>query len=583
MNKWIIIKVTWPLVVAEGLTWAKMYEVVKVSNDSLLWEIIRLDWDKAYIQVYEDTAWVWPWEPVIATWDVMSVELAPGLLESIYDWVQRPLKEIEKKCQSYYIKRGVEASWIDRIRKWDFVSKLNVWDSVVPWDILWTVKETILIDHMVMVPFWISGKIKQIKSWNFNVEEIIATIETSSWEKQITMLQRWPIRKPRPVKNKKVPKIPLISWGRSIDTFFPLVKGWAWCIPWPFGSWKTVTQQWLAKYCDAEVIVYIWCWERWNEMTEVLTEFPHLKDPNTWEPLMKRTIMIANTSNMPVAAREASIYVWVTIAEYYRDMWYSVALMADSTSRWAEALREISWRLEEMPWEEWYPAYLWSRTAEFYERAWYVSCLWSDNREWALTLVWAVSPPGWDLSEPVSQNTLRVTKCYWWLDSALSYKRHFPAINWLQSYSLYVENVIDWWKENIAEDFPKIRADALALLSEESKLEEIVRLVWMEALSSRERLVLFVSKSLREDFLFQNAFDPEDAYTVPKKCYWILKAIMAVYYEWLNLLSNEEFEFKNLEKLEILQQLPRAKEIKMDNYEQLDALEWKIRNAIKNL
>ena len=318
-------------------------------------------------------------------------------------------------------------------------------------------------------------------------------------------------------------------------------------------------------------------------MTEVLTEFPHLKDPNTWEPLMKRTIMIANTSNMPVAAREASIYVWVTIAEYYRDMWYSVALMADSTSRWAEALREISWRLEEMPWEEWYPAYLWSRTAEFYERAWYVSCLWSDNREWALTLVWAVSPPGWDLSEPVSQNTLRVTKCYWWLDSALSYKRHFPAINWLQSYSLYVENVIDWWKENIAEDFPKIRADALALLSEESKLEEIVRLVWMEALSSRERLVLFVSKSLREDFLFQNAFDPEDAYTVPKKCYWILKAIMAVYYEWLNLLSNEEFEFKNLEKLEILQQLPRAKEIKMDNYEQLDALEWKIRNAIKNL
>ena len=583
MNEWTIIQVTWLLVIAEWLSWAKMFEVVKVSEYNLPWEIIRLDWDKAYIQVYEDTAWIWPWEKVVATWDVMSVELAPGLLESIYDWVQRPLKEIEKKSNSYYIKRGIEAPWINRVKKWHFTPSLKTWNHVIAWDILWIVKETVLIDHKIMVPYWIEWKIKEIKSWDFTVEEIVAVIETKTWDKEVAMLQRWPIRKPRHVKTKKVPNTPLVTWWRSIDTFFPLVKGGAWCIPWPFWSWKTVTQQWLAKYCDAEVIVYIWCWERWNEMTEVLTEFPHLKDPNTNEPLMKRTIMIANTSNMPVAAREASIYVWVTIAEYYRDMGYSVALMADSTSRWAEALREISWRLEEMPWEEWYPAYLWSRTAEFYERAWYVSCLWTEERMWALTLVWAVSPPWWDLSEPVSQNTLRVTKCYWWLDSALSYKRHFPAINWLQSYSLYIENIIPWWRENVAENFPEIREDALSLLSEESKLEEIVRLVWMEALSAREKLVLFVSKSLREDFLFQNAFDPEDAYTVPKRCYWILKAIMAVYYEWVKIVSKEDFEFKNLENLKILEQLPRAKEIKMEQYDKLDWLEDEIKKAISSL
>lgn len=583
MTEGKIIKVTWPLVVADGLPWAKMYEVVKVSNSKLLWEIIRLDKDKAFIQVYEDTAWVWPWEPVVLTWDLMSVELAPWLLESIYDWVQRPLKEIEKASKSYYIKRWIEVPWIDRNKKWDFVALAKSWDQVVAWDIIWTVQETVLIEHKIMVPYWVSGKIKSINSWSFNVEEIIAVIETWNWDYEVKMLQKWPIRRPRYVKTKKVPNIPLITWGRSIDTFFPLVKWWAWCIPWPFGSWKTVTQQALAKYCDAQVIVYIWCWERWNEMTEVLKEFPHLKDPNSWEPLMKRTIMIANTSNMPVAAREASIYVWVTIAEYYRDMWYSVALMADSTSRWAEALREISWRLEEMPWEEWYPAYLWSRTAEFYERAWYVECLWSTPREWALTLVWAVSPPWWDLSEPVTQNTLRVTKCYWWLDAKLSYKRHFPAINWLSSYSLYVENIIDWWKVNVAEDFPKIRSDALSLLAEEAKLEEIVRLVWMEALSWRERLVMFVSKSIREDFLFQNAFDPDDAYMVPKRCYGILKAIMWVYYEWVNVIWKEWFEFKNLENLEILKKLTRAKDITLDKFEEFELLEKDIREAIKQL
>ena len=583
MKQWEIIKVSGPLVIAKWLAWAKMYEVVKVSNERLLWEIIELNWDEASIQVYEDTAGIWPGEPVFATWDVMSVEVWPWLLESMYDWVQRPLPKLEELCNSHYIKRWVEAPALDRDRKWDFKASVKTWDKVEEWDILWTVKETTLIDHKIMIPFWIKWKVKSINPWSKTVEEIVAIIETKNWEKEIKMLQRWPIRKARPVNSKIVPNTPLITWGRSIDTFFPLVKWWAWCIPWPFGSGKTVTQQWLAKYCDAEVIVYIGCGERWNEMTEVLNDFPELKDPNTGEPLMKRTVMIANTSNMPVAAREASIYVWVTLAEYYRDMWYSVALMADSTSRWAEALREISWRLEEMPWEEWYPAYLGSRTASFYERAWAVKCLWTDWREWALTIVWAVSPPGWDLSEPVSQNTLRVTKAYWGLDAKLSYKKHFPAINWLQSYSLYVENIIDWWKENVAEDFPQIREDALALLQEESKLEEIVRLVWMEALSNREKLVLLTSKAIREDFLFQNAFDPEDAYMVPKRCYWILKSIMTVYYEWLNVIDKEDFDFKKMQAMKSFWKLASCKEFTIDELEKFVELQKEIKEEIASL
>lgn len=434
-----------------------------------------------------------------------------------------------------------------------------------------------------MVPVWIKWKIKSISAGFKTVLEIVAVLETSNWEIEVCMLQKWPIRKPRPIAKKNIPDTPLITWWRSIDTFFPIVKWWAWCIPWPFGSWKTVTQQGLAKYCDAEVIVYVWCWERWNEMTEVLVEFPHLKDPNSWEVLMKRTSMIANTSNMPVAAREASVYVWITIAEYYRDMGYSVALMADSTSRWAEAMREISWRLEEMPWEEWYPAYLGSKIASFYERAWAVTCLWAEWRKWALTVVWAVSPPWWDLSEPVSQNTLRVTKCYWGLDSKLSYKKHFPAINWLASYSLYTENIIKWWKENIAEDFPQIREDALTLLQEEAKLEEIVRLVWMESLSNKEKLILLVAKSIREDFLFQNAFDPEDAYFVPKRCYWVLKTIMTFYYEWMKKVesSDEDLDFKEISSLKVLKKFWDLKNIQLEDFDEYDKIQKEISENIK--
>ena len=556
-----IIKVSGPLVVADGLNQARMFEVVRVGKDQLVGEIIELSGTQASIQVYEDTAGIGPGEPVLQTGQTLSVDVGPGLLESIYDGIQRPLELIEKESGSAFIARGIDVPGISRTKKWDFKAVAKPGETVVAGDILGTVDETTLIEHKVMVPVGVEGKIKSINSANATVEEVIAVIETDAGDKEITMLQKWPIRNPRPVAAKKVPNEPLITGGRSIDTMFPLVKGGAGCIPGPFGSGKTVTQQGLAKYCNAQVIVYIGCGERGNEMTEVLNEFPHLKDPNTDEPLMKRTVMIANTSNMPVAAREASIYTGITIAEYYRDMGYSVALMADSTSRWAEAMREISGRLEEMPGEEGYPAYLASRTASFYERAGAVTCIGSDERSGDLTVVGAVSPPGGDMSEPVSQNTLRVTKVFWGLDSALSYKRHFPAINWMTSYSLYVDNITEYWKKNVAEDYPEIRKQALSILQEESKLEEIVKLVGMEALSSREKLVMLTARAIREDFLFQNAFDPDDAYTQPKKQYGILKAIMAIYTTALPLTESEDFDFAELEGLPVLQEVSRATEI----------------------
>jgi len=578
-----IIKVSGPLVVADEMRGAKIFEVVQVGNLKLVGEIIELRGEKASIQVYEDTQGIAPGEPVESTGDTMCVELAPGLLTSIYDGIQRPLQLIEKESKSAFIARGINVPGVSRSKKWDFSPEIAVGDEVEPGDVLGTVDETTLIEHKVMVPPGISGKVLKIANGEKTIVETICEIQTAAGISKIQMLQKWPIRESRPVKESLVPNEPLISGGRSIDTFFPIAKGGAGCIPGPFGAGKTVTQQGLAKFCDAQVIVYIGCGERGNEMTEVLTEFPHLEDPNTGEPLMKRTIMIANTSNMPVAAREASIYTGITIAEYYRDMGYNVALMADSTSRWAEAMREISGRLEEMPGEEGYPAYLGSKTAGFYERAGFAKCLGSDDRRGSLTVIGAVSPAGGDLSEPVTQNTLRVTKTFWGLDAGLAYKRHFPSINWLNSYSLYVENIRDWWAKNVAEDFAEIRKAAMELLQEEAKLEEIVKLVGAESLSAREKLVLLTAKMIREDFLFQNAFDRDDAYTPLKKQFGILKAIVTVYRAGLKIIETPDFEFKTLESLEVLQEIPVAKNISADEIEKFDELAKKLEREISGL
>ncbi len=556
-----IVRVTGPLVRANGMSSAKLYELVKVSEEKLLGEIIELNGDIASIQVYEDTTGVGPGDAVYRTGKTMSAALAPGLLESIYDGVQRPLKAIEEASGSVYIKRGIDADALDKTKKWDFKATAKVGDKVTGGDILGTVDETKLIVHKVMVPPNLSGVITNIKSGSFNITETIAEIKTEAGEvENVMMLQYWPIREPRP-KNKKIfPSEPLLTGGRSIDTLFPIAKGGAGCIPGPFGAGKTVTQQSISKYCNAEVIVYIGCGERGNEMTEVLSEFPHLIDPNSGEPLMKRTILIANTSNMPVAAREASVYTGITIAEYYRDMGYNVALMADSTSRWAEAMREISGRLEEMPGEEGYPAYLSSRTAQFYERAGVVETLGSEGRQGSLTVIGAVSPPGGDLSEPVSQSTLRVTKTFWSLDAGLAYKKHFPSINWLGSYSLYVDNFLDFWRDNVAPDFADVRKQAMELLEKESKLIEIVRLVGMESLSNSDKLTLEVARMLREDFLMQNAFDPSDAYMPIKIQYNLLKSIITFYTEGMPVVTADEFEFARFKQMTTYKEIGRLKE-----------------------
>lgn len=579
----IIVKVSGPLVVAKGMSTAKMYEVVYVSDHKLIGEVISLNGDKASIQVYEETAGIGPGEPVHLTGQTLSVELGPGLLESFYDGIQRPLEAIEKASGSF-IDRGIHVPGIDRERKWDLKAVVNSGDMVEEGDVLGEVQETVLINHKIMVPVGVSGKVKEIHSGQKQVEDVIAVIEDAEGkEHKVTMLQKWPIRIPRRTKNKRVPSEPLITGTRILDTLFPLAKGGAGCIPGPFGAGKTVTQQTVAKYCDAQVIVYVGCGERGNEMTDVLMEFPHLKDPNTGEALMKRTVLIANTSNMPVAAREASVYTGITIAEYYRDMGYNVALMADSTSRWAEAMREMSGRLEEMPGEEGYPAYLGSRTAGFYERAGAVNCLGSDDRNGSLTVIGAVSPPGGDLSEPVTQNTLRVTKVFWGLDANLARRRHFPAINWLSSYTLYDDNVSAYWGREVAEDAMKIRHDAIKLLQEEAKLEEIVRLVGMDALSSKERLVLETSKSLREDFLFQNAFDADDAFSSLKKQYWMLKVIMTLFYAGQDIVEQEDFDFNDLKESPVMELIVKAKQIKEGNWDEFEALVKQVADTVHSL
>lgn len=561
----VIVKVSGPLVEGKHMEEAKMYEVVRIGNERLMGEVIQLNKGLASIQVYEETGGIGPGEPIELTGNTLSVELGPGLLETIYDGIQRPLKILEEKSGKF-LARGISADGLDQSKKWDFVPTVAVGDSVSEGDVLGTIQETVLILHKVMVPTGIrKARVEKIEAGHFNVSASVAVLEADGQKHEVCMRQYWPIRISRKIKSKRVPETPLKTGGRSTDMFFPLVKGGAACIPGPFGSGKTVTQQTLAKYCDAEVIVYIGCGERGNEMTEVLNEFPHLIDPNSGEPLMKRTVMIANTSNMPVAAREASVYTGITIAEYYRDMGYNVALMADSTSRWAEAMREISGRLEEMPGEEGYPAYLGSKTAQFYERAGAVDCLGSEGRQGTLTVIGAVSPPGGDLSEPVSQNTLRVTKAFWGLDAKLAYQRHFPAINWLKSYSLYVPNIEKYMKEHVSEDYWTVREVAMGLLQEESKLQEIVRLVGPDALSTRERLVLLTAKSIREDYLYQDSFDPDDAFTSPKKQYQMLKTITALYDEGLKLMDKEDFDFSKLEEHPVIQRVARIKEIKIEN------------------
>lgn len=527
-SKGTIKKVAGPLVIAEGMRDANMYDVVRVSKQRLIGEIIEIHGDQASIQVYEETSGLGPGEEVESTGAPLSVELGPGLIGSIFDGIQRPLEGIMKKAGSN-LKRGVEVPALERDKKWKFVATANVGDKVSAGDELGKVEETSVVTQKIMVPNGVIGEITEINSGDYSVEETVAVIKTAKGEEKITLMQKWPVRVGRPYKEKLSPDIPLVTGQRVIDTMFPIAKGGVAAVPGPFGSGKTVVQHQLAKWAAADIIVYIGCGERGNEMTDVLNEFPELKDPKTGSSLMERTVLIANTSDMPVAAREASIYTGITIAEYFRDMGYTVALMADSTSRWAEALREMSGRLEEMPGEEGYPAYLGSRLAQFYERAGRVIVNGSQKTEGALSVIGAVSPPGGDISEPVSQATLRIVKVFWGLDSALAYKRHFPAINWLTSYSLYTDMLSNWFSKNAAPDWMEYRQKLMNMLQEESELEEIVKLVGMDALSAPDRLKLETARSIREDFLHQNAFHEVDTYTSLNKQYLMMKLIMSYY------------------------------------------------------
>ena len=528
MSKGTILKVAGPLVVAEGMRDANMFDVVRVSDERLIGEIIEMHGDKASIQVYEETSGLGTGEAVESTGSPLSVELGPGLIQGIFDGIQRPLEDIMSKVGSN-LKRGVEVPSLNREKKWHFNAVLKTGEPVVSGDVIGTVQETDIVLHKIMVPYGIEGTVKSIAEGDYTVTETVAVIETKDGDKNLTLMQKWPVRRGRPYKKKLSPDKPLITGQRVIDALFPIAKGGVAAIPGPFGSGKTVTQHQLAKWAEADIVVYIGCGERGNEMTDVLNEFPELIDPHTGKSLMERTVLIANTSDMPVAAREASIYTGITIAEYFRDMGYSVALMADSTSRWAEALREMSGRLEEMPGEEGYPAYLGSRLAQFYERAGRIIALGSDNREAALSVIGAVSPPGGDISEPVSQATLRIVKVFWGLDSALAYKRHFPAINWLTSYSLYADSLGKWFNENIDESWMTLRTRIMGLLSDEASLDEIVKLVGMDALSPGDRLKMEAARSIREDFLHQLAFHEIDTYTSLKKQFLMMSLVLAYY------------------------------------------------------
>ncbi|MDU5373995.1 V-type ATP synthase subunit A [Anaerococcus vaginalis] len=579
MNKGKITRVSGPLVEAKGLSDANIYDVVEVSKDKLIGEIIEMRGDVANIQVYEETTGIGPGDEVVSTGAPLSVELGPGLLERMYDGIQRPLEKLELLAGEF-LKRGVTAPPLNREKLWEFKAEKEVGDEVIPGDILGTVDETSVINHKIMVPNGVKGKVKEIKDGEFTVDQTVAVIETEDGDKELNMIQKWPVRSPRPFNRKLDPDTPLITGQRVIDTFFPVAKGGAASIPGPFGSGKTVIQHQIAKYADADVVIYVGCGERGNEMTDVLDEFPELIDPKTGESIMKRTVLIANTSNMPVAAREASVYTGITMAEYYRDMGYSVALMADSTSRWAEALREMSGRLEEMPGDEGFPAYLASRIADFYERSGKVIVNGQVEKEGSLSVIGAVSPPGGDLSEPVTQATLRIVKVFWGLDYDLSYQRHFPAINWLNSYSLYQDKMDSYIDKTVDEKFSKNRMRAMSLLQQESSLQEIVRLIGRDGLSDDDKLKLDVTKSLREDFLQQNAFHETDAFCPMEKQDLMLDTILYFYDKSLEALSDGA-NLDRLEELEVKEKITRLKLIKDENLEEFDQVKEQIDKECK--
>ena len=581
MNKGKITKVSGPLIEAEGLSDANIYDVVEVSKDKLIGEIIEMRGDVASIQVYEETTGIGPGDEVVSTGHPLSVELGPGMLERMYDGIQRPLEKLEDLAGEF-LTRGVTSPALDRDRVWEFNPTASVSDKVESGDIIGEVEETSVITHKIMIPLGISGTIKDIKAGEFKVDETVAIIETEDGDKEVTMLQKWPVRTARPSKRKLDPNEPLITGQRVIDTFFPVAKGGTAAIPGPFGSGKTVVQHQIAKYADADIVIYVGCGERGNEMTDVLNEFPELIDPKTGESIMKRTVLIANTSNMPVAAREASIYTGITLAEYFRDMGYNVAMMADSTSRWAEALREMSGRLEEMPGDEGFPAYLASRIADFYERAGKVEVLGSRDDIGSLSVIGAVSPPGGDLSEPVTQATLRIVKVFWGLDYDLSYQRHFPAINWLSSYSLYQDKMDKYIDSEVDEDFSKNRKRSMSLLQQESGLQEVVRLVGRDALSDDDKLKLDVTKSIREDYLQQNAFHDVDTYCSLKKQDKMLDAILYNYDKSLEALSNG-VELEDIEKLPVRERITRLKLISEDDLDQINEIRSEIDKQIDEL
>lgn len=577
-----IIRVAGPLVVARGLQNVKMYEMVRVGELKLFGEIIGLDRDIAYIQVYEETQGVGPGEPVFPLGEPLSVELGPGIVGQIYDGIQRPLNKLAEQAGDF-LSRGLSLPALDRTIKWDFEAWVKPGDEVVGGDVLGVVQETSALQHKILVPPNLRGKILEIKSGSYTVEEPIGILLDPEGKKvELKLMHKWPVRYQRPVREKIPPKIPLMTGQRVLDTFFPVVKGGTACVPGPFGSGKTIIQHQLAKWADADVIVYVGCGERGNEMTEVLIEFPELTDPRTGKPLMERTILIANTSNMPVAAREASVFTGITIAEYFRDMGYHVALMADSTSRWAEAMREISGRLAEMPGEEGYPAYLASRIASFYERAGYVRCIGSDERIGSVSIIGAVSPPGGDLSDPVVQATLRVVKVFWGLDASLAFSRHFPAVNWLISYSLYLDVVKDYWSQHVAEDWYELRQQAMSILQREAELQDIVRLVGMEALSPQDRLVLETARSIREDFLHQNALHEVDTYTSPRKQYLMLKNIMN-FYRIASKLLDEGVPLQSILKLPEREKIARMKFVSESRISEIENLIKEVEEKLLSL
>ncbi len=576
-----IVKVSGPLIVAEGMSQCKMYDVVHVSEKKLIGEVIELRGDRASIQVYEETSGLGPGENVYSTGAPLSVELAPGLIEGIYDGIQRPLAKL-KEVAGNRIERGVYLPAVDHEKKWTFEPKVTVGDSVESGSVLGVVQENVLVLHKIMTPYGVKGVVKEIKQGDFTVDETICVVETEKGDVNVTMLQKWPVRKGRPYKEKLSPKAPLVTGQRVIDTLFPIAKGGVAAVPGPFGSGKTVVQHQLAKWADADIIVYVGCGERGNEMTDVLNEFPTLIDPKSGQPLMKRTVLIANTSDMPVAAREASIYTGITIAEYFRDMGYSVAIMADSTSRWAEALREMSGRLEEMPGEEGYPAYLSSRLAEFYERAGIVKVLGQENTVGSITAIGAVSPPGGDLSEPVSQATLRIVKVFWGLSASLAYKRHFPAVDWLTSYSLYAERLGEWYTDNVDEEWMKLRAKCMRILQEEAQLDEIVRLVGMDALSPENRLTMETAKSIREDYLHQNAFHEVDTFSSLRKQEYMLRLILT-FDELAKDALTKNVDIEDVLELGVREQIGRAKYIPESEMNKFDEILAEIKSEMRAL